>query len=163
MSSVLAELGLDGEVHSPGAATVHAGDVEFRIRQQVERHFLMRIEVAEFEASVPVTGEGGRIELGHRGGRRRAGVTARPRPDRADLQDIADRLLGSEEFHSAFLPLDAKTAVLQVGRDSSRAIIRHVGFSRVLMVFPPTKRYVSAGADQAKALIDTLSVLARFS
>jgi hypothetical protein len=155
-------LGLDHEAHGSQAATVRNGDLTFNVTLRVERHFLMRIEVAEFTVLMTLVGEPGRIELGHRGRKKRTGVTARAMPDRPDLRSIAERLVGSRTFQSAFLGLDSKRATVEVGPGLSVGRIRHIGFSRVVMAFPPTRKYVTAGPNQVEALLATLRELARF-
>lgn len=162
LAPVLAELGLDHELHGSQAATVRYGDLHFNVTLRVERHFLMRIEVAEFTVLMKVTGEPGKIELGHRGRRKRTGITARPEPDRADLRAMAERLVQSRPFENAFLGLDSKQATVEVGPGLSVGRIRHVGLSRVVMAFPPTQKYVTASPEQVEALLATLRELARF-
>lgn len=149
-------------MHGSQAATVRDGDLNFNVTLRVERHFLMRIEIAEFTVLMKLEGEPGRIELGHRGRRRRAGITARPVPDRPDLKAIGERLAGSRAFESAFLGLDSKRATVEVGPGVSVGRIRHIGFSRVVMAFPPTQKYVTAGPLQVQALLTTVRELARF-
>lgn len=138
------------------------GSLVFEIREHVERHFLMRIEAAEFSVPVSVRGEPGTIELGHRGARKRTGISVRLRPYRHDLVELATRLERNRGFVSAFLGLDSKTAVIDVRRSSSTAKIRHVGFSRVVMAFPPTQKYITAGPEQTKALLATIRELGGF-
>ena len=75
----------------------------------------MRIEIAEFTVLMKLTGEPGRIELGHRGRRRRTGITARPIPDRPDLKAIGERLVASRTFENAFLGLGSKRATVELG------------------------------------------------
>ncbi|CAN5826921.1 hypothetical protein BH23ACT4_BH23ACT4_12340 [soil metagenome] len=162
MAPVLAELGLDHEVHGSQAATVRDGDLTFNVTLRAERHFLMRIEVAEFTVLMKLASEVGRIELGHSGKRKRTGVTARPVPDRPDLKAIGERLVGSRAFEGAFLGLDSKRAIVELDPGLSVGRIRHIGFSRVVMAFPPTKKYITAGPDQVEALLATLRELARF-
>lgn len=149
-------------MHGSQAATVSDDDLSFNVTLRVERHFLMRIEVAEFTVLMKLAGEPGKIELGHSGGRKRTGVTARPVPDRPDLKAIGQRLVGSRAVESAFLGLDSKRATVEVGPGLSVGRIRHIGFSRVVMAFPPTRKYVTAGTDQVEALLATLGELARF-
>lgn len=149
-------------MHGSQAATVRNGDLTFNVTLRVERHFLMRIEVAEFTVLMKLEGEPGRIELGHRGRRKRTGVTARPVPDRPDLRAIGERLVGNTNFERAFLGLDSKRATVEVGPGLSVGRIRHIGFSRVVMAFPPTRKYITAGTDQAGALVATLKELAGF-
>lgn len=120
----------------------------------------MRIEVAEFSAPVSVRGEPGTIELGHRGARKRTGVTVRPKPYRHDLVELAIRLERNRAFVNAFLGLDTKKATIEVRKSSSTVRLRHVGFSRVVMAFPPTQKYVTAGPQQTRALISTIRELA---
>lgn len=122
----------------------------------------MRIEVAEFTVLMKLTGEPGRIELSHTGRRKRTGITARPNPDRPDLRAVAERLEQDGSFQSAFLELDSKRATVEVGPGLSVGRIRHVGLSRVVMAFPPTQKYVTAGAEQVETLLATLRELARF-
>lgn len=122
----------------------------------------MRIEIAEFTVLMKLTGEPGRIELGHRGRRRRTGITARPIPDRPDLKAIGERLVASRTFENAFLGLDSKRATVELGPGLSVGRVRHLGFSRVVMAFPPTQKYVTAGPHQVQALLATLRELARF-
>lgn len=149
-------------MHGSQAATVRDGDLMFNVTLRVERHFLMRIEVAEFTVLMKLAGKPGEIELGHRGRQKRTGVIARPVPDRPDLKAIGERLAGSRAFESAFLGLDSKRATVEVGRGLSVGRIRHIGFSRVVMAFPPTRKYVTAGPDQVETLLTTLRELARF-
>ncbi len=162
LAPVLAELGLKHEVHGSQAASVRTGDLRFNVTLRVERHFLMRIEIAEFTVPMKVKGEPGRIELGHRGRRGRTRIIASPVSDRPDLNAISRALEGSRAFESAFLGLDSKRATVEVGPGLSVGRIRHLGFSRVVMAFPPTQKYVAAGPDQVEALINTLRELARF-
>lgn len=162
LAPVLAELGLDHEAQGSQAATVRDGDLKFNVTLRVERHFLMRIEIAEFTVLMKLAGEPGKIELGHRGRKKRIGITARPVPDRPDLRALGERLAGSETFESAFLGLDSKRATVEVGPGLSVGRIRHIGFSRVVMAFPPTRKYVTAGPDQVEAMVATLRELARF-
>lgn len=162
LAPVLAELGMKHEVHGSQAATVHDGDLRFNVTLRVERHFLMRIEIAEFTVLMKLKGEAGKIELGHRGKRGRTRIIARPASDRADLETIGGRLEGSAAFKRAFLRLDSKRATVEVGPGLSVGRIRHIGFSRVVMAFPPTQKYISAGPDQVEALTNTLRELARF-
>ena len=89
-------------------------------------------------------------------------MTAHAMPDRPDLRSIAERLVGSRTFQSAFLGLDSKRATVEVGPGLSVGRIRHIGFSRVVMAFPPTRKYVTAGPNQVEALLATLRELARF-
>jgi hypothetical protein len=129
---------------------------------RVERHFLMRIEVAEFTVLMRLSGRPGKIELGHKGRRTRTGITVRPAPDRPDLRVTAERLERRESFREAFIGLDSKQATVEVGSGLSVGRIRHVGLSRVVMAFPPTQKYVSAGVEQVETLLATLRELARF-
>jgi hypothetical protein len=122
----------------------------------------MRIEVAEFTVLMKLTGEAGKIELGHNGRRKRTGITARPVPDRPDLRAVAERLEQDGSFRNAFLGLDSKRATVEVGPGLSVGRIRHVGLSRVVMAFPPTQKYVTAGSEQVETLLATLRELARF-
>lgn len=149
-------------MHGSQAATVRDSDLTFNVTLRVERHFLMRIEVAEFTVLMKLAGEAGKIELGHRGRKNRTGVTTRPVPDRPDLRAIAERLAGNPTFERAFLGLDSKRATVEVGPGLSVGRIRHLGFSRVVMAFPPTRKYITAGRDQVEALLATLRELARF-
>lgn len=162
MAPVLAELGLDHDVHGSQAATVRDRDLTFNVTLRVERHFLMRIEVAEFTVLMKLVGEAGRIELGHRGRKKPTRVTARPVPDRPDLRAIGERLVANRSFERAFLGLDSKRATVEVGPGLSVGRIRHIGFSRVVMAFPPTRKYITAGTDQVGALMTTLKELAGF-
>ena len=162
LAPVLAELGLDHEVHGSQEATVRHGDLKFNVTLRVERHFLMRIEIAEFTVLMKLEGEPGKIELGHRGKRGRTRITALPVPNRADLEAISERLARSRTFENAFVGLDSKRATVEIGPGLSVGRIRHIGFSRVVMAFPPTQKYVTAGPHQVEALIATLRELARF-
>ncbi len=162
LAPVLAELGLDHEVHGSQAATVRDGDLNFNVTLRVERHFLMRIEIAEFTVLMRLAGGPGKIELGHRGRRKRTGITARPVPDRPDLREVAERLEQRESFREAFIDLDSKQATVEVGPGLSVGRIRHVGLSRVVMAFPPTQKYITAGPNQVQVLLATLRELARF-
>lgn len=162
LAPVLAELGLEHEVHGSQAATLRYGDLHFNVTLRVERHFLMRIEIAEFTVLMKLTGEPGRIDLGHKGGRKRTGISARPKPDRPDLKATADRLVRNGPFADAFLGLDSKQATVEVGPELSVGRIRHVGLSRVVMAFPPTQKYITAGREQVEGLLTTLRELARF-
>lgn len=162
LSPVLAELGLDHEVTGPGAATVRHGEIEFRILQRMERHLLMRIEVAEFRVPLTVRGGPGEITLGRRGRPGHLSAVARATSSDPALTAMADRLTADEALVSSFLPLDAKKLVLEVGPDGSFGVIRNVGLSRVVMAIPPTRRYVAAGPDQIALLLTTIEHLARF-
>jgi hypothetical protein len=162
LAPVLAELALEHEVHGSQAATLRNGDLHFNVTLRVERHFLMRIEVAEFTVLMKLTGEPGKIELSHNGRRKRSGITARPKPDHPDLRAAAKRLEQDTSFRDAFLGLDSKQATVEVSPGLSLGRIRHVGLSRVVMAFPPTQKYVTAGAEQVETLLATLRELARF-
>lgn len=161
MSSVLAELDLPHEITGPGTVSVVDGDVEFRVVQRVERHFLMRVEVAEFRVPLSLRAGEGRIVLRRQGrGGRSFKATAKPATD--DLVASAHRLEADDELQDLYRKLDAKKTVVEVGPNESVAAIRNVGLSRVVMAMPPTRKYVSAGAEQVVLLRATIAWLAEF-
>ena len=159
----LEELGLPHEFTGAGAASVRCGDCRFQVVQRIERHFLMRIEVAEFRIPLRLRGGPGRIRLRHRArpGPRR--LTAAAKPATAELVGLAARLADDAELNRTLGRLDAKRAVLEIGPQASTAVIRNVGLSRVVMALPPTRKYVAAGADQIQILRATISRLAEFA
>ena len=163
LASALKELGLPHEFTGAGAATVRDGDHQFQVVQQVERHFLMRIEVAEFRVPLRLRAGPGRIGLRHRGRRGPTRISAVAKPDTIDLVDLAARLVDDAELNRLFGQLDAKKAVLEIGPQASTAAIRNVGLSRVVMAFPPTRKYIAAGPEQIHALRATLRYLAQIT
>ena len=163
LSPALEELGLPHEFTGAGAATVRCGEHRFEVVQRIERHFLMRIEVAEFRIPLRLRGGPGRIRLRHRARRGAGRFTATARPSTPELAGLAARLTADDGLDRTFGRLDARTAVLEIGPQASTAVIRNVGLSRVVMALPPTRRYVAAGPDQIRILRATIARLAEFA
>ena len=163
LAPALEELGLPHEFTSTGAATVQDGDQRFQVVQRVERHFLMRIEVAEFRIPLRLRGGPGHIRLRHRGRRGASRFSAVARPRAVELAGLAARLVDDTGLSRCFGQLDAKRAVLEIGPQASTAVIRNVGLSRVVMAFPPTRKYIAAGPQQIDCLRATIRHLSEFT
>lgn len=163
LSPALEELGLPHEYTGAGAASVRCGDCRFQVIQRIERHFLMRIEVAEFRIPLRLRGGPGRIRLRHRARQGPRRFTAAAKPATAELTGLAARLAADDELNRTFGRLDAKRAVLEIGPQASTAVIRNVGLSRVVMALPPTRKYIAAGDEQIRILRATISRLADFA
>lgn len=163
LTPALRELGLPHRMLKPGVASVHDGCHRFEVVHRVQRHFLMRIEVAELRVPLLLRGGPGTISLVPAGRRSPHPFAARATPRTDELAAMGAWLVAERALSDALAPLDAKRLELGIGPESSTAVIHNVGLSRVVMAFPPTRKYIAAGPQQVAALRTAVRCLAELA
>ena len=152
-------------VTSLGAAHAHLssadGSLKCKIRERVERHFLMHIVALEVSLTVPAAAvPGGRLEIRNSGVMFRKGIVcAVPTNCLAEMKAIKDMLEGNKALVAALMVLDFRRCEL-VGTETGWQIcLEPYGASEVVSRMPSFRRYIRLGREQTDSLIMALKAL----
>jgi hypothetical protein len=136
-------------------------DLVFLAEEQVESQFLMHVVTTRF--SCRIAGNSNpqhRLRIRHCGAWKRTGIECTFDNAAGNAcQDLARRLAQDADLASAMLPLDFTNCELLPAPGGWDVRIVHFGASEVVYRLPPIRQYVRLSREQAKALLQTFTVL----
>jgi hypothetical protein len=157
LNHALRELGrrftVDGSDASRMTLQTHAGEVEIRLRERVERHFLMHIVKIEMVMHVPAPSlPGTAIEIRNTGMLFRTGIRcARPAVRAGDLQLIMGGIESDRQLRDALMKLDFRRCRIDAVAGGWNVLIEPYGASEVAGSMPLFRRYLRLGPEQVEA------------
>lgn len=138
------------------------GGPSLKVRPRVERRFLGRTEIAQFQTATPVHRWGpAHLRVHHTGGLRRQGPEVRAEKGSEEATRLAGDLSSDADFAMAALSLDFTRFDIDLDGERCVATVELMGATLVSIAFPPIRSYVRLHRDQKDALVGSLTALGR--